>query len=325
MISVITPAYNAEAFLSEAIESLLNQTAPNWELIIIDDGSADATYTIATEYAQKDPRIKVATQKNAGPAAARNHGIALASGDWVTFLDADDMLEPHAIEIFNNSISSSNSDIYVYSHHDGWKYIPQTINRNDYIEASICQLYCTVPICKLFRRELFDHNTFNIPSDIRSAEDWIMNVRLAINLQTSATFCKEIIYIYRPDTNPNSLMKTYNGGDGYHNRLLKLIVESIPDAERPQYAGQIAKVLADLIHHSYRKAWKLPSEARNCYVYNTMMEMKRLSGVHFDLLTELELWTKNPMLRFLLDMNERVCGVIKRKFFPPKHKYYSSR
>lgn len=325
MISVITPAYNAQAFLSDAIESLLKQTAADWELVIIDDGSTDATHAIASEYARQDPRIKIATQQNAGPSAAREHGIALAGGDWITFLDADDQLEPNAIEIFNSSIRDSNSQIFIYSHHDGWKYFPQTINRNDYVEASICQLYNTGPVSKLFKKSLFNSNTFDIPADIRSAEDWIMNTRIAINLPTTATFRKEIVYITRCDANPNSLMKTYNGGTGYMGRLMQLLVESIPEAERPKYARQFAHVLANLIHHTHRKAWHLPKEARDGYIYHTMTEMKRLSGTHFNLLTELELRAKNPLLRCMLDINERVVGVIQRKFFPPKHKYYSTR
>lgn len=93
-LSIITAAYNAERTLAATIDSVRAQTRADWEMVIVDDGSKDATLEIARRYAEDDERIVVLTQPNAGTAAARNHGFAHASAGLVCFLDADDLLEP---------------------------------------------------------------------------------------------------------------------------------------------------------------------------------------------------------------------------------------
>ena len=97
MVSIIVPAYNAEKYLPDAISSVGKQSASDWELIIVDDGSTDATTAIAASAAASDPRIRHIRTFNAGVSAARNLGIAEASGEFVAFLDADDILAPDFI------------------------------------------------------------------------------------------------------------------------------------------------------------------------------------------------------------------------------------
>ena len=99
LVSIITPCYNAEDFIEETIKSVQNQTFTNWEWFIIDDFSTDNSVSIIAEYAQKDTRIKLLPlQKNVGAAIARNKGIALAKGNYMTFIDADDVWKPHFLE-----------------------------------------------------------------------------------------------------------------------------------------------------------------------------------------------------------------------------------
>ncbi len=91
LVSIITALYNAERFIGQTIESVLAQTYTQWEMIIVNDGSTDRSEQIALSYAQKDNRIKILSQPNAGSAAARNKGIRAAQGRFLTLLDADDM------------------------------------------------------------------------------------------------------------------------------------------------------------------------------------------------------------------------------------------
>ncbi|MCR4665494.1 MAG: glycosyltransferase [Paludibacteraceae bacterium] len=93
-VSIVTPVYNGEQYLSETIESVLAQTYTDWEMLIINDGSNDKSMDIAQSYADKDERIKVYSQSNAGSAAARNNGIRRAEGRYIALLDADDLWEP---------------------------------------------------------------------------------------------------------------------------------------------------------------------------------------------------------------------------------------
>ena len=97
-VSIVMPAYNAAATIGEAIDSVLAQTMPHWELIVVDDGSTDETAAIVQRYVQEDGRIHLLQQVNAGGSAARNVGIAQASHAWLLFLDADDWLLPAHLE-----------------------------------------------------------------------------------------------------------------------------------------------------------------------------------------------------------------------------------
>ncbi|MFC2038924.1 glycosyltransferase family 2 protein [Chloroflexota bacterium] len=99
LISVIVPVYNAKKFLNKSIESVINQSHKNIELILVNDGSTDSSELICNKYALADNRIKVISQNNSGPAAARNSGIRHATGDFVFFLDADDFIENNTLEI----------------------------------------------------------------------------------------------------------------------------------------------------------------------------------------------------------------------------------
>ena len=98
LVSVIMPCFNQGNYLPEALESIISQTYPNWECIIIDDGSTDHSEKIAKEYCQKDSRIKYIYQKNAGVIAARNHAISESLGEYILPLDADDTVSCHYLE-----------------------------------------------------------------------------------------------------------------------------------------------------------------------------------------------------------------------------------
>ncbi|SHN24208.1 glycosyltransferase family 2 protein [Mucilaginibacter sp. OK098] len=98
LVSIIMPAYNAEKFIEESINSVINQTFNNWELLIINDGSTDSTESIACKYAATDARVKLINQENKRLGAARNTGILNAKGSWIAFLDADDLWMPDKLK-----------------------------------------------------------------------------------------------------------------------------------------------------------------------------------------------------------------------------------
>ena len=94
-LSVVIPVYNIEDYIGKCLDSVLEQTYQNYEVIIVDDGSTDGTAGVCDEYAQKDERIRVIHKKNEGVSVARNTGIDIATGEYFLFFDGDDFMEPY--------------------------------------------------------------------------------------------------------------------------------------------------------------------------------------------------------------------------------------
>jgi glycosyltransferase involved in cell wall biosynthesis len=97
LVSILIPAFNAEALIEQTLQSALDQTWPNKEIIVVDDGSKDQTATVARRF--EFPNLKVVVQPNQGAASARNHALSLAQGDYIQWLDADDLLNPEKVEL----------------------------------------------------------------------------------------------------------------------------------------------------------------------------------------------------------------------------------
>ena len=121
LVSMIIPVYGVEAYLGECLETVLNQTYENLEIILIDDESPDHCPEICDQYAQKDERIKVIHQKNGGAANARNHGLDMATGEYICFIDSDDKIENNYVEKLLNAIKESQSDVAVCSFKQWYK------------------------------------------------------------------------------------------------------------------------------------------------------------------------------------------------------------
>ena len=104
VVSIIIPAYNASRFTRQCIESILNQDFLDWELIIIDDGITDDTKMICEEYVSINRKIRLISQKNQGVSVARNKGLCISSGEFIMFIDADDLLPCHSLRIFHEAL-----------------------------------------------------------------------------------------------------------------------------------------------------------------------------------------------------------------------------
>lgn len=105
LISIIVPVYNSEKTIIRCVDSILQQTYRNFELLLINDGSKDSSGTICDEYAQKDSRIRVLHKANGGVSSARNLGLDNAKGEWITFCDSDDTVMPNWIDNFNEIVA----------------------------------------------------------------------------------------------------------------------------------------------------------------------------------------------------------------------------
>lgn len=148
LISVIVPIYNAEKYLANCIESILAQSYKQFELLLINDGSKDASEDICKKYAQKDNRIRIISKENSGVADTRNLGIDKAIGKYVTFIDADDYVEERAFEKAVNKITQENASICGYH----FNYV-----KGDSVSARIESRFKTTILNGATRRELVNN------------------------------------------------------------------------------------------------------------------------------------------------------------------------
>ena len=123
-VSIIIPIYNHEKYLRECLDSVINQTMNDIEIICVNDGSTDGSFAILKEYANNDNRLKIVDKKNTGLGPSRNVGLDYISGEYVMFLDSDDMLRNNACEVAYGKIKESNSDILSF----GWNVFTDTNN-----------------------------------------------------------------------------------------------------------------------------------------------------------------------------------------------------
>ncbi|RDY27444.1 glycosyltransferase family 2 protein [Romboutsia weinsteinii] len=191
-VSIIVPVYNSEKYIGRCIESLLNQTLEEIEIIVINDGSTDKSKEIIDSYAQADIRIKVINKKNGGVSSARNMGIDASNGQYITFVDSDDWCEPDMFEkmykvAINSCVDLINIGYSVDNKNGKSKYkeaVENFIESRDSIEISkiMAKLPLGYSVMKLYRKVIIDeHNIkFNeklsLGEDLVFVQDYILNI-----------------------------------------------------------------------------------------------------------------------------------------------------
>ncbi len=165
MISVVVPVYNVENYIAKCVESIMAQTYRDIEIILVDDGSTDASGKICDKYAQMDERIRVIHKKNGGLSDARNVALDVARGQQITFIDGDDYIHPQMLELLWETLNRQNADIVscrfrMVSEEEKVSYeeLPgdiktQVYNRDEAI-SNLDEIY-VIACCKLYRAELF--------------------------------------------------------------------------------------------------------------------------------------------------------------------------
>ena len=171
LISIIIPVYNVEKYIEKCVDSLISQTYNNIEIILVNDGSTDDSGVICDNLSKKDSRIVVLHQKNAGVSAARNNGLDIMKGEFVTFVDSDDYIDTHFIECLYTALAENNADISTCGHYrvefDGS--LKKIYHLSDNPEEIIClsgkdsimnmfyEKICSASSgSKLYKRALFD-------------------------------------------------------------------------------------------------------------------------------------------------------------------------
>lgn len=216
MVSIIIPAYNTGKYLCECLDSVLRQTWRDIEVIVVNDGSTDATEEIARGYAARDGRVKLITVSNGGQAAARNIGLDRAEGEWIAFVDSDDILYPRAIESLMGIALRSGAPIACGRFVEGRRWVGERYGRDgsnrsnrehgeaeisfellaaeEFMERMLYQSGADSSVCcKLYARRLFEKERF-VPGILY--EDLDIACRLAAE-GGSVAVSEEVVYFYR--------------------------------------------------------------------------------------------------------------------------------
>lgn len=202
LVSIIIPIYNVEKYLEKCIKSIINQTYRNLEIILINDGSTDKSAKICEEYIKQDNQIVFINKKNGGSASAKNEGLKVAKGDYITFVDSDDFIESDMIEYMVNTIKKYNVDIVqcsftnLYKNTEKFKQdtiVEQKISSKDFLELFLTKWDSSLFWNKLFKREVIENVFFK---EGRCIDDEFFTYKCVINSKSIVTSNK-IVYNYR--------------------------------------------------------------------------------------------------------------------------------
>lgn len=204
-ISVIVPVYNVEAYLERCVESILQQTYTNFELILINDGSTDSSGLICDHLASQYENIKVYHIENAGVSNARNMGIQLATGAWITFIDSDDFVTQDYLATLASAVEGENIGFVIAPLHHIKNGIvtdlPSHSGKTELwsTEETMKELLMTTrtsffPVAKLFKRDLLADEKFN--TNYHLAEDALFLAELLLKTRCSSVFIDKPVYYY---------------------------------------------------------------------------------------------------------------------------------
>ena len=222
LVSIIIPVYNTEKTVAACLESVLGQTYGSFEAIVVDDGSTDGATAICDAYGRKDARIKVIHRQNGGLSAARNAGLASAAGEYITFLDSDDLMSPTKLELMIGAMERYGADMsccdvhafraeehFEMSSYMGEADVPPVVSGREEAVWLFTRAF-TGPVTwvwnKIYTRQLIGDTVFDTAVDI--AEDTVFNAQIMAKLDKMVYIPQKLQHYYQ---RPGSQMNTGSG------------------------------------------------------------------------------------------------------------------
>ena len=214
LISIVIPVYNAEKYLEQCLNSVKNQTYKNFEVILVNDGSIDNSESICKEFVESDTRFRYYLKANGGASSARNFGLDNVTGEYITFIDADDWVDENHLEVLINNIKENNSDMAVssikkfdnvsrfkfrvYSNKEKYLLNYNKLNREEFLVILPKLIHASnsykIAVSKLFKKELLSDVRFD--ESIVYGEDLEFFFKIYNNI-SSISYVDEVSYIYR--------------------------------------------------------------------------------------------------------------------------------
>lgn len=207
-ISIVIPMYNAEHYLAECLNSIVDQSYTDFEVVLVNDGSTDGTLSIAEAFAERDPRFSIHTTKNQGASLARKYGVEHSRGKFVAFIDADDCIKSFYLERLYSSMLTQEADIVCCEYdRDAEKTAPVVVTDvNNFLTAFLHnkRFVCAIWGC-LYRKSLFESVFFPVQ---KYAEDTWLKMQVLMQ-STKVVLLPDYGYIYRD--NPGGAMSSAKG------------------------------------------------------------------------------------------------------------------
>lgn len=203
LISIIVPIYNVDAYIGRCLDSLLAQSYANIEIICVDDGSTDNSLQVLKQYEQKDSRVRVFHQENAGVSAARNRGIMMAQGEYLSFIDADDWVDSRTYELVASRFSSDIDLVSFgakYEYDDKPSVVVLDRNGGDYTgELTAGRLLVQIYSIwnKVVRRSLLENPVIRFPEDMRVSEDSTVELMIMSRVRNIAHITEPLYHYYQ--------------------------------------------------------------------------------------------------------------------------------
>ena len=270
LFSVIVPVYKVEKYLHQCVDSILEQTFRDFEVILIDDGSPDGSGAICDEYALKDSRVKVIHQENGGCVKARRAGYHLCSGDYIVHVDSDDYIAPDMLELVAEQIQTHGVDAVLFGFQHFYESVeeccPQgvaaglyggekmnTIRSNLLLGADAGVSIHNSLWSLVMRKEVFEPNLMTVPENLYRGED-LAAVIPALNRCSAVYVLAECPYYYR--VTPGSITNTHHGDELNQALLLaEYLLEKMGVSYETKTNSYVLKECFDHLSH-YRESWQ---------------------------------------------------------------------
>lgn len=307
LISIIVPVYNVERYLEQCVDSLIHQTYQNIEILLIDDGSTDASGVICDRYAKQDSRIRVVHQENQGAAVARNKGIELAEGNYLAFVDSDDFVHCQFLEVLYEMLQKENGKISMCSY--------RRVHDDDVIDNSpvsceasqVMDIFCALSllnewcskeaiamliICnKLYRRDVFDGVMY--PLKRRREDEFVIHRVLAKADELPIT--ESELYFYRKRA--GSVMESNDIVENFqHLALHEALIDRIDF-----FAQKDVRLVSGAVHHLLRES--------NAFYDQYLTRKDRIHNIKRK---QLVLQYRQVYWKYFknLDLHEKIVGIL---------------
>lgn len=281
VVSLIIPVYHAEKYLRRCLDSALQQTFSDMEIIAVNDGSEDASLEICREYEAKDSRFHVLDKENTGVSDSRNRAIAMAQGEYLQFLDSDDWLAPDATESLVYAARKYDCDLVIADFYrvDGAVFTEKQhirerglLTREQYAEYMMqepADFYYGVLWNKLYRRSVIEEHQIRMNPELRWCEDFLFNLSYIRYAERFTAIQTPIYYYYEENELPSGYTRVSHGFEPVYDGNSRILVlgsfPSVKSRENSFYYG-----------HPQNRFWKLMARLLDEPVPSTIEEKKLL-------------------------------------------------